>query len=310
MASKSIEPTTSALAARSDDKVDDEWLAIQNGVKKHAKEIKLFKKDGRPIVDRSGKIVVDAEAVKRISNGMMDASVLDFYLKEVLLGELEAQDKVAIFGVNFLRDMIDKRTSDETNKMFQRFEKRMEWNDLFRDAHQIHFPMLSGNHYSVISLEKVSDSSRDGEHRHNISTKCSFGRPMDEAVRKLLDAIRDYYKYKGKRFNDEQWHRPLGRGTKRCAKQGSNGLNCGLFVCFNIEMMVKIGATTPAFCNEDAMMYRDHIALSIQQFLDKNGDYSLMEERSDCGSGRRLKKMPRTQTQGKGSPSVIDLTED
>ena len=79
-------------------------------------------------------------------------------------------------------------------------------------------------------------------------------------------------------------------------------------------MMVKFGATTPAFGNDDATMYRDHIALSIKQFLEHNGDYSHMEEvRSGYGDvkrGKRLKKMPRIQTQGEESPGVIDLTED
>ena len=94
-----------ALAARSDDKVRDELAAIRNGVLSHANEIKLFNKAGRPFLDGNGKTVVTAKAVKSISNGMIDASVLDFYLNTVLLGDIEAQDKVAIFGVNFMRNI-------------------------------------------------------------------------------------------------------------------------------------------------------------------------------------------------------------
>lgn len=271
---------------------------MKKDVERNKLNIKHFYNPKQSIVDKSGSLVVSASAIDRIVNGMMEASALDFFLKIV---QVEAHyERIAIFPINFMQKILDHAIN--TNRMFQRYEQKNGWEDIFHEADQLHFPILHSAHYSVISIAKLQKehTTSDCDYYHRIYTKCSLGRDMDHLVRQLLTAIESYYESNGKQFNHDQFYRPMGRGAKRCAKQADNGLNCGLFVCFNVEMMTKIKVNCPTFCNDDGPMYRNHMLLKIMQFVEThNGDYSMLEvtARNRAG-GKRVR----------AKPQLIDLT--
>ena len=254
------------------------------------------------IVDNSGSLVVSASAIDRIKNGMMEASALDFFFK-IIQGEAKKNDKkIAIFPINFMLTLLEASAANGTNRMFRRYEVRNGWRDIFQDADQLHFPILYCSHYSVISIAKLQQQSTSG-HYYRIYAKCSMGKDMENLVTPLLTAIKNYYKFKGKQFNQDQWLRPMGRGAKRCAKQAENGLNCGVFVCFNIEMMTKDNVPYPEFRNSDVPMYRKHVLQTIMNFVKThNDDYSMLEV---TARGRAGGKRVRSKSQD----NIIDLTE-
>jgi len=101
----------------------------------------------------------------------------------------------------------------------------------------------------------------------------------------------------------------MGRGTNRCAKQADNGLNCGVFVCFNIEMMTKFNVP-PAFRNSDVPMYRNHIIQKIMQFVKTHDDdYSMLEATArGLADGKRVRAKPHRQVETQRSQVVINLT--
>ncbi len=267
------------------------------------------------IVDKSGSLVVSAPAIDRIINGMMmEASAVDFFLKII---QAEAHNKrIAIFPINFMQKIIENTsfTANDTfaNRMFRRYEERNGWREIFSEADQLHFPILHSAHYSVISIAKLQEqhTTSDYDYYYRIHAKCSMGKDMDHLVTPLLTAIKNYYKFKGKQFNQDQWRRLIGRGAKRCAKQADNGLNCGVFVCFSIEMMIKVDDPYPEFRNSDVTMYRNHIIQQIMQFVKTHDDdYSMLEVTArGRADGKRVRAKPLRQVQTQRSQVLVDLT--
>ena len=261
----------------------------------------------KEIIDNTtGQIVVGADGLGRCKPDVrMSTFAVDFFLKTI---EAVNGEKVIIVDCQFLNEYAELI---DVLKKIRKYDEKTEGAS-FLDFDQLHVPVFKIGHFAVISIERLRNEN--GTQGFHIWPKCSLSKKLDKEVLLLISAFKAYYKESGVLFDHTLWRCPEGRDPegkpmKRAASQGSNGLNCGAFCCFNIETMVQQGVAKPTFRNVDADKYRRYMLHQIVCFVDSHPVYSFRDV-DDRPPPKLLAPKRKKMRRSTGGREVIDLTDD
>lgn len=250
---------------------------------------------------------VDASSLKTVAGGMMEAGVVAFFSRKCIdhsrgTGVVPPQLTQRMIGQERARNspehgpIIDlvsgEDDSDEDDKPLpptkrlkfnpsraeeavrnlRHVEKSVRSDDLF-EMLQLHLLRLSAGHYSLMSILKVPDQG------YHMFVHCSRGgaeRWDDQNKASLLFGLGLFYesKHGPGSFNVTKWRSPAGRGSRRCSIQ-NGGTDCGAYMAYNIESMVRYDAPYPEISDQDITLYRKYMAMKMMDVVEASGEYTL-----------------------------------